>query len=59
MAITRVQRWLPGVETTEVEAHMVSYSLFATDHQRQATHRQYKFRSRRFERSLQDGKNHA
>ena len=34
MAIARVQRRLPGVETTEVEAHMASYSLFATDHQR-------------------------
>ena len=30
MAIARVQRRLPGVETTEVEAHMASYSLFAT-----------------------------
>ena len=45
MAIARVQRRLPGVETTEVEAHMASYSLFATDHQRQVTHRQYEFRS--------------
>ena len=59
MAIARVQRRLPGVETTEVEAHMASYSLFAIDHQQQAAHRQYKFRSRRFERSLQDGKSHA
>ena len=25
----RVQRQLPGVETTEVEEHMASYSLFA------------------------------
>ena len=58
MAITRVQRWLPGVETIEVEAHIASYSLFATD-QRQAAHRQYKFRSRRFELSFQDGKSHA
>ena len=32
MAIARVQHRLPGVETTEVEAHMASYSLFATDH---------------------------
>ena len=39
MAIARVQRQLPGVEMTEVEAHMASYSLFATDHQRQAAHR--------------------
>ena len=37
--MARVQRWLPGVETTEVETHMASYSLFATDHQRQAAHR--------------------
>ena len=44
--MARVQRRLPGVETTEVEAHMASYSLFATDHERQAAHRQYKFRSR-------------
>ena len=27
---TRVQCWLPGVETTEVEAHMATYCLFAT-----------------------------
>ena len=59
MAIARVQLQLPGVETTEVEAHMASYSLFAADHQWQAAHRQYKFRSRRFEWSLQDGKSHA
>ena len=59
MAIARVQRLLPGVETTEVEAHTASYSLFATGHQWQAAHRQYKFQSRRFERSLQDGKSHA
>ena len=59
MAIARVQHRLPGVETTEVEAQMASYSLFATDRQRQAAHRQYKFRSRRFERSLQDGKSRA
>ena len=37
--MARVQRRLPGVETTEVETHMASYSLFATDHQRQAAHR--------------------
>ena len=59
VAIARVQRQLPGVEMTEVEAHMASYSLFATDHQRQAAHRQYKFWSQRFERSLQDSKSHA
>ena len=40
MAIARVQHRLPGVEMTEVEAHMASYFLFATDHQRQAAHRQ-------------------
>ena len=39
----RVKRRLPGVEMTEVEAHMASYSLFATDHQRQVVHREYKF----------------
>ena len=43
IASLRVQRRLPGVEMTEVEAHMASYSLFATDHQRQVVHRQYKF----------------
>ena len=59
MAIARVQHRLPGVETTEVEAHMATYSSFAIDHQRQAAHRQYNFRSRRFERSLQNGKSHA
>jgi len=41
-AIPRVQRRLPGVETTEVEVHMATYSLFATDHRRQVAHRQYK-----------------
>ena len=30
-----MQRRLPGVEMTAVGAHMASYSLFATDHQRQ------------------------
>ena len=43
IASLRVQRRLPGVEMTEVEAHMASYSLFATDHQWQVVHRQYKF----------------
>ena len=38
--IARVQRRLPGVETTEVEAHMATYCLFATNHERP-----YKFRS--------------
>ena len=33
--IARVQRRLPGVETTEVEAHMGTYCLFAMNHQRQ------------------------
>jgi len=27
---------------TEVEVHMTTYSLFATDHWRQVAHRQYK-----------------
>ena len=35
VSIARVQCQLPGVETTEVEAHMATYSLFTTDHQRQ------------------------
>ena len=43
MAIARVQRRLPGDEMTEVEVHMVSYSLFVTDHQRQVAHRQPNF----------------
>jgi len=43
VAIARVQCRLPGVETTEVEVHMASYSLFATDHQWQAAHRQSNF----------------
>jgi len=38
---------------TEVEAHMATYSLFATDHRRQVSHRLYKFRSWRWLRSLQ------
>ena len=36
-AIARVQRRLPGVEMTEVEEHMATYS------RRQDAHRQYKF----------------
>ena len=32
-----------GVETTEVEAHMATYCLFATNHQWQLAHRQYNF----------------
>ena len=43
-----MQRRLPGVETTQVEAHVATYCLFATNHQRQVAHRQYKFRSRRW-----------
>ena len=35
----REQRRLPGVQMTEVEVHMATYSLFATDHRRQVTHR--------------------
>ena len=46
-AIARVQPQLPGVET-DVEAHMATYSLFSTNHQRQVAHRQYKFRSRQW-----------
>ena len=38
--LPRVQRRLPGVEATEVEAHMATYCLFATNHQRQLAHRQ-------------------
>ena len=34
---------LPGVETTQVEAHMATYCSFATNHQRQLAHRQYNF----------------
>ena len=42
-AIPRVQRRLPGVETTEVEVHLATYSLFASDHWwRLVVHRQYK-----------------
>ena len=43
IASLRVQRRLPGLEMTEVEAHMASYTLFAKDHQRHVVHRQYKF----------------
>ena len=35
----REQRRLPGVQMTEVEVHMATFSLFATDHRRQVTHR--------------------
>ena len=41
-SIARVQRRLPVVETTEVEAHMATYCLFATN-QRQLAHKQYNF----------------
>ena len=34
MCEARVQCRLPGVEMTEVEVHMATYSLFATDHRR-------------------------
>ena len=47
-------------ETTEVEARMATYSLFvcaATDHERQAAHGRYKFRSAVVE--VTSGKNHA
>ena len=44
--IARVQRRLPGVETTEVEVLMATYSLFATDHQSQVAHWQHKFQVR-------------
>ena len=39
----RVQCRLPGVETTEIEVHMATYSLIATAHRRQVPHRQHKF----------------
>ena len=45
-----------GAETTEVEACMVTYTLFvcaAGDHQQKAAERLYKFRSRPLLRSLQ------
>ena len=48
LIIARVQRRLPGVEMTQVKAHMATYCLFATNRQRQVAHRQYKFRSRRW-----------
>ena len=32
-----MQRRLPGVETTDVEVHMATYSLFATDRRRLLT----------------------
>ena len=32
---------LPGVETTEIEVHMATYSLFATNPQQQVANRQY------------------
>ena len=38
-AIARVQRRLPGVETTEVEAHIATYCLFAINHRRQLAYR--------------------
>jgi len=57
--IARVQRRLPEVEMTQVEAHMATYCLFATN-QRQVAHRQYKFRSRRWlSGRVKDGKGHA
>ena len=53
----REQRWLPGVETTEVEARMATSWFFATNHQRQLAHRQYNFDHGTYKR--QDGKGHA
>ena len=42
---TRVHRQLPGSELRQlnVEVHMPTYSLFATDHRQQVTNRQYDF----------------
>ena len=40
----RLKHRLPGVEMTEVEVHMATYSLFATDHVTHSmdiAHRQY------------------
>ena len=57
IAIARVQR---RSGETEVEARMATYSLFvcaATDHERQAAHGRYKFRSAVVE--VASGKNHA
>ena len=34
----RVQHQLPGVEKTEVEVHMATYSLFAIDHRWQVAY---------------------
>ena len=51
-AIAWVQRRLPGVETTEFEVHTDNF-LLATDHRWQVAHRQYKFRSQQWLRSLQ------
>jgi len=49
-----VDHQLPNSELRRlnVEVHMPNYSFFATDHGRQVTNRQYKFRSR-WLRSLQ------
>ena len=59
-AIAREQRRLPGVETTEVEARMATYCLFATNHQRQLADRQYNFDQDGGEVVVrQDGKGHA
>ena len=58
--IARVQRRLPGVETTQVEAHMATYCLFATNHQRQVAHRQYNISITTVVKwSRHDGKGHA
>jgi len=57
--LPRVQRRLPGVEATEVEAHMVTYCLFATNHQRQLAYRQYNFDYDGEAVARQDGKGHA
>ena len=55
----RVQCQLPGVEMTEVKAHMATYSLFAADYWRQVAHRQYKFQSRPTVVEVTLGKGHA
>ena len=39
--IARVKCRLPRAEMTEVEVHLGTYSLFATDHRQQVAHREY------------------
>ena len=47
---------LPGVEMTEVEAHITASVLVCYNHQWQVAHGQYKFQSRRWLKAVASGR---